>query len=546
MLVYTITCLQGKISYYITPLPDISCSQDPCLTLSQLAAKSIDNQSNVLLIFLSGNHSLDRELTLSGAHKFSMESLADEPVLIECRNQSDRLVVSETKFASITGLHFSGCGGNTITTVEELVVEDSTFQDVEGEGRGTALVLNHVNLAKITECLFISNKPNIDNEHHYEEKYLRDLYKLCNPQIEDNLSSVGGAISIAFSNVSFTNTKFAHNKADIGGALLAYQSIITTTRSIFSNNWAVCGGAMFTVDLPDNTDNSTYNINGSTLIVSSGVMDKSLVPLVSITGCTFSSNDAFLGGVMHTSGGLVNITSSTFSSNDAYSGGVMDLLGGAISITNSTFTLNNADKTGGVMVTSSGLFSITNSTFTSNTATFCGVLKSLYGVVNITNCTFTRNTAFLSSGVVATFRVSLTVTSSIFNNNTIAVGSGGALYTFGGSSSITNSTLTYNNAVPGDGGVIYTLGGSLTISSSTFTNNNAAGTGGVILTFGGSIISITCTTFSNNTAATFDGGVIFTSYGSLSITRSTVTSNKAARNGGVIFFTLSRSITEHY
>ena len=125
-----------SVELYITPSVDSLCPQDPCLNLSLFAADPSNctgNDTNVSLrlIFLPGNHTLERELSLYGADNFSIESKDNETVVIECASQSARLVVNETIFISIKGLHFVGCGGNTVTTVEELVVENTTFQGVE-------------------------------------------------------------------------------------------------------------------------------------------------------------------------------------------------------------------------------------------------------------------------------------------------------------------------------------------------------------------------------------------------------------------------------
>ena len=126
----------GRVELYITPSVDSSCPQEPCLTLSHFAADPSNyagNETNISLVFLPGNHTLEGELSLYAADDFSMESQDNETVVIECANQSAMFSVSESIFVSIKGLHFLSCASNTITTVEELVVEDTIFQGVEGE-----------------------------------------------------------------------------------------------------------------------------------------------------------------------------------------------------------------------------------------------------------------------------------------------------------------------------------------------------------------------------------------------------------------------------
>ena len=204
LLVHT-AFTNGTVELYITPSVDSSCPQDPCLTLSQFAADLSNytgNETNISLVFLPGNHTLEGELSLYGADNFSMESQDNETVVIECASRSARFIVNETTFVSIKRLHFIGCGVNTVTTVEELVVEDTIFQGVEGEGRGTALVLDEVMFAKITTSSFISNTPGNNSQQHYVRDFVRDQGNLIYLRLQPNDHvSVGGALLITSSNV---------------------------------------------------------------------------------------------------------------------------------------------------------------------------------------------------------------------------------------------------------------------------------------------------------------------------------------------------------
>ena len=88
----------------------------------------------------------------------------NETVVVDCGGQSGRLNISETTFAINKGLHFIGCGGNQVSKVGQLIVEDTIFHVVEG--RGTALVLNEVYAATIVQCSFLSNKHDSTFQHH--------------------------------------------------------------------------------------------------------------------------------------------------------------------------------------------------------------------------------------------------------------------------------------------------------------------------------------------------------------------------------------------
>ena len=522
--------------YYITPLPDIPCPKDPCLTLSQFATNSSKDSGHISLILLPGNHTLNRELILSGADNFTMASQEIEMVMIECMSPNERYIINETTFATIKGVHFIGCGGNTVTSVKELVVEDTIFQGVEGEGRGTALVLNQVNFTKISECSFISNTPGVNSEHHRVGEFIRDpfIFFFVLGLKEDDLVSVGGALLTTSSNVSVTKTKFVHNEAEIGGVLLAYKSIISISQCTHSYNRALyCGGVMATVESSVNIDNSIFSNNVATRKnYSLGGVIAAVNGSFDITSSSFTNNSAAKGGgVMYTFGASFDITSNTFTNDSAAYGGVMIASYGSFNITNSTFNNNSAAQRGGVMITSGGSFDITSSTFNNNCAAqHGGVMVTSDGSFDITDCTFTNNSAPMQGGVMWIKGGSFTITSSTFTNSTIR-GQGGVMWTEHGSFTITNST--FSRSAAGDGGVMSTEFGLFNINNSSFTNNSVTQFGGVIYsTFYGSFI-ITDSTFTSNAAP--QGGVMWTKGGSFNITSSTFTNNSAAPWGGVMY-----------
>ena len=230
------TIANSRVELYITPSVDSSCSQDPCLTLSQFAAgpsNYIGTETNISLVFLPGYHTLERELSPHGVKAFSMESQDNERAVIECVSQSARFVVNyETTFVSVKGLQLTSCASMTVSKVEKLVVEDTIFQGVKGEGRGTALFLNEVKFAKIIKSSFVSNLPGVNSERHRVGDFVRDQFTLNEVGLQPNDHvSVGGALAAISSNVSVTHTNFFLNTAEIGGALAAYQSNVTITQS---------------------------------------------------------------------------------------------------------------------------------------------------------------------------------------------------------------------------------------------------------------------------------------------------------------------------
>ena len=536
---------QSKVHYYIKPSLDIPCHKDPCLTLSQFAANSSSYTGQISVIFLPGNHTLNRELILSGADNFLMESQNSETVTIECLSQSERFIVNETTFAAIKGVHFIGCGENTVSTVEELRVEDTTFQGLEGEGRGSALVLNDVNFTKIIGCLFESNTPGANSQHHSVGEFIRDQGVLVSLRLGQNdRVSVGGALLITSSNVSVTNTKFVFNEAKIGGVLFAYKSFISISGCTHSYNRALHGGVVATVDSTVDLDSSNFSQNTATFEDSSGGgVIATFEGSFNITNSTFNNNSAGHSGVIRTFGGSFEIASSTFNNNSAvYGGGVMVTSGGSFNITNSNFNNNSAAYNGGVIVTYRGSFEITSSTFSNNSAdNHGGVMHTSDGSSNITNTTFNNNSANNNGGVMVTSGGSFDISHSTFNNNS-ADNIGGVIVTSGGSFDISNSTFN-NNSADNIGGVMVTSGGSFDISHSTFNNNSADNIGGVMVTSDGSF-EISHSTFNNNSAVQY-GGVMHTLRGSFNIISSSFSNNNAANNGGVMVTTVgSFNITD--
>ena len=130
-LVYAECECNYEVHYNIIPSQNAPCPQDPCLTISQFAANSSiyhGDEMSISLFYLPGNHNLDRELSLMEVGNISMTNNANESIMFECVGPSGRFVFNRTNFVLIKGLYFVGCGGNTVTQVNQFVVQDTIFQ----------------------------------------------------------------------------------------------------------------------------------------------------------------------------------------------------------------------------------------------------------------------------------------------------------------------------------------------------------------------------------------------------------------------------------
>ena len=548
--------------HYITPSPDDPCPQNSsCLTLSQFTARSSHNETDISLLFLPGNHTLDRELLLAQVNNFSMtkEGLDNETVYVECSTHYGRFRISETTSVSLKNLHFIGCGSNSVSQVKWLTITGTTFQGVQN--RNTVLELNEVSNATIVETYFHSNSlyyPNINQIYTTVSEILDYIYF--------QRSTTSGALYTTFCNVSIFSSKFMHNRADIGGALVAHNSSLQLARSTYSNNTATFGGVMVTsgstIDMENNmfinnavaesggvmvTYNDTFTIRSTTFNNNSadyisGVIatygDSSFV----IKNSTLNNNRAKFGGVMITFGdSSFNITNSMFTNNRAEYDGVMITFGdSSFNITNSTLNNNSAEYGGGVMFTlGDSSFNITNSTLNNNSAEYGGVILCQNGTFNVDNGNFNLNTVTnQGGGIIVLAQCSTYISNSTFDQNI------GSLYIF-------NSKLTlcgylkfenFTEALRPGNGITSQEGGAITSFQSTvifirksivhFAKNRASHGGAILATE--STIKISGETTIANNVANVDGGGISLKQSRLEIEGNCqIVNNVAVRGGGI-------------
>ena len=544
--------------HHIRPSLDHPCPQNSssCLTLSQFAANSSHNETDLSLAFLPGNHTLELlVLQLAHGHNFSMSKYAEEneTVFVKCTSQLGRFDVSITAHVTIKGLNFINCGNIRVSQVTWLTIIDSTFQNVEHER--TVLALDNIVTANIVRSQFLYNA--LDHHNSTTSPRLSDdglLDYVYHQRIKPS-----GILYTAFSNVTITSSRFIHNKADIGGALVAHNSTLYIYESAYINNTANFGGAMVTSASTINVDKSifthnsaqdsggvmmTFNdrlsISGTAFTQNSadkfaGVMITLGNSLIAVGNSNFTSNSATEGGVLRAyDDSSFNINNSTFTLNSATYGGVMATLGDSSSnISSCTFSSNSANE-GGVMRTSSDTsFSIRNSVFNFNSATYGGVIRAYdYSSFTICKSFFTSSSATYGGVMRTSDDTSFSISNSHFISNS-ANRYGGVISTLDYSSfNTTSSNFSFNSATYG-GVMAASQYSSFIINNGNFTSNSAT-YGGVISTYDNSLFIISKSNFTFSSAIR-SGGVMRTyDYSSFTITNSKFTSNSAARYGGVM------------
>ena len=553
--------------HYIRPSLDSPCPQNAssCLTLSQFAANFSHNETDISLLFLRGNHTLDRELLVHRTN-FSMSKYVkdNKRVYVECISQLGRFNVSEATSASIKSLHFIGCGSNRISKVTWLTIADSIFQDVEDNS--TVLELNRVDIANIERSQFLYNT--ID--YHTINISIHFLSKERLDYVYHHRNRPSGVLYTVFSNVSIISSWFMYNKADIGGALVAHNSSVHIDRSTLSYNTANFGGAIVTSASTIDIDSCTFtgniaHVGGGVMVTYNdkfticntnfiqnnayigGVMNTFGNSSVTMNNCNCTSNNASFSGVMETChNSLLNISNCTFTFNSAwYDGGVMFTWDNSLfTLSNCTFTCNSAYSNGGVMVIwNNSSFNISNSTFTSNSATqYAVIVTYITSVVNISNSTFINNRA-ISNAVAIIYCTGklLNLDSCNFSFNTLDR-DGGIIRSSQCSTNIVNCVFDHNVGL-----LVYAYNSNLTLSGeSKFENSNKAlitddvfFQGGVITSYQSTVVFTRYSTIYISSNQASDGGAILAiestiiMYGNTTIANNNLTTITNSSGGGI-------------
>ena len=317
-------------TYYITPTANSPCpGQQPCLSLSQLfsAEKRWNSDSNLTLIFLPGNHSLNSEQSIENVSESHMIGYTNHSTIIHC-GQLAKISFKMIELLVINGLKFVGCRGNKADSVQQFVIADSAFTHGENFNITGASVFELVNTsAVIINTSFIFN----GNGSYRGPIGLLQLFELQAPTSGvDIYAFVGGALIATQSNVTITDSYFEGNSAQIGGAIFVEKgSTMIVSKSLFINNHAsyshtpYMGGAIYCETSPYNSMNATTTtvfITNSSFIknlsYSKGGAIVAFNSYLAIHGSVFARNSAAaLGGAIWLQNARATIHKSHFSHN---------------------------------------------------------------------------------------------------------------------------------------------------------------------------------------------------------------------------------------
>ncbi|MBQ9161801.1 MAG: hypothetical protein IJX74_00855 [Clostridia bacterium] len=564
---------------------------------------TVDVVGSVLFIGYSSTVELYENVTVQNFCKVGNLRTLDEKYILSIENRiGGTLAVVASGTLNIYGGHYVN---NTIndegdtslgeeerhSTVGGLIFNNSnlniyggTFEANRGARGG---VIYSYRITRIFGGSFIGNEATVSGGVYYSPNSAQvHLYVGTTDGahgevvFSDNVArSSGGVIyaSTLTANVIYGHASFTNNSSTkgSGGAICMYGQLTVRDSSFEGNTATNRGGAVYA---------SKSSLN-------------SITRYVELTRCTFTANEATLGGSLslyassadYPEGAIATVTDCTFTGNKASLeiGNASSASGGAIyadrkvslTVKNGEFTENSAaTEAGAIYIAGESMATVTDSVMSSNTSGKHGgaiVVRSSYltldGVeitesiaaanggaiyvsyqsnreinskVEIKNSVLTSNTATSNGGAIYATRRSaledewniLTITDTVFKSNSAGV-NGGALSTLSKVGVyVENSEFTENTATvdeDGQGGAWYLAGSTVEINGATFSSNSANNAGGAL-----KITSSATVTMNNVTAAgnaSGNGGFIHVDEATLNIYNSDISANSSTKNGGAVY-----------
>jgi predicted outer membrane repeat protein len=512
-------------------------------------------ESDVSLIFLPGNHSLDSPLLVENCNSFRMGAIgtnSSDSTIIECKYlQGFNLEIGNVIDVRISGLLFIGCS-SSFHCSRQVWITGCTFSS----SQKTALKFVD-STAYVTKSLF---------SHNEGGGY----------QLERNsLATAGGAIFANMSTITIVNSSFHGNSAENGGAIYCHcngNNTLTLLNSTFTENAAAkCkvsrigtttyyGSVVYSKGCKVLINDSTFQNNLAAGVIEAGKYVQNgdthhhggvmalFKSSVSIHHSSFTHNRATKqGGVIFSKKSKIASTENDFYHNEAQSGGVIRGTKFKFSDRQSNFSKNEAHDVAGVLYCS-GFRSCTiifiRSVISLNNATKGNLIEVVHGRISIVKSIVTSNFV----GIVTGRNTQIEIINSEFANNLVG-GLISMLHLFQATQVQIVESNFINNSMDGGRGAVLRLESDhfakteVVINGSRFTNNSARvqGSGGVISysTFESNIVLVDCH-FDSNSAES-KGGVLYCdneriSHISIDISNCTF-HNNSAEDGGVLYAT---------
>ena len=507
-------------TYYIKPTPDTPCPAEPCLTLSEYAQGHFLT-SDTTLIFLPGNHSLDRDIAVANVTRFVMlgdsTSLPSIASTIVCKGPH------VFTFLNISQLHIyflqiTSCGSGTVpalsvVSVSQVQILGSVFQD----NRNASLLV----IGSMLNCSGTNFSSSLGTGLVLSEAYVE-----LHSSVFSNNS--GGGVNSTNSTLTLVgNNTFTNNTADFGGGISATESSIYINENIsfLDNSAGTSGGGVY-------LERSIFRLTcNGTMTFAGNIISGSDIS----TGVTGAG-----GGISALYSGINLEGSSTFRGNVAMNGGGVSV---QFSLLNCcgyiSFVNNSADGVGGGLLLSSSKEKLEGtSIFIRNTAHYAGGgIFAEYSIVSVEgDGRFINNSADVGGGIAIAYGDGLT----LIGNNSFA---GNWAYRDGGGINMQYTSLNSRGHINFTSNLGHVGGGLLSVNSSvklegniSFVTNTAYGAyyggGGLFAVY--SNVSVEGDGRFINNSAKYGGGVAVGNGSSLTLDGSnTFAGNKADQGGGI-------------
>ena len=391
LLLFVLPLCWAQTTYYVTPTPETPCPGEPCHTLSEYVAQVGEYfTSYTMLMFLSGNHTLEKSVSIE--KQINLSLIGDSSSLPQV---TSRIICSQP--ASINFYNTSN-----------LVISSLAFISCGKSDTGPAVMVNLAPHAKLTNCLFQSNT----NINLFVGVGGALAFKDSSSIVISESTFIGntipftsgGGIYLFLSSARLTGNSFLNNTCSgWGGGVYSEMSTVTITDNTFINNTASYGGAI-------EVYKSSVSVTSSTLMDNTagkwgGGVDLFKTDLVLFSDNTFLSNLAHFGGGLSISksDATITITMNVFSGNHAVNKGGGGLIySGNVTFRENSFINNYAGYNGaGISVDQDDDFvsvSLTQNSFMNNIGGGWAVYMNSTNATTLFNNTFMNNTGSVLNG----------------------------------------------------------------------------------------------------------------------------------------------------
>jgi predicted outer membrane repeat protein len=529
--------------YYVKPDNSTSiCPGVPCLTLGQVTDRYFTTGSTFL--FLSGNHSLQTELRLTGINDITLKGLTlgngsfaatiilGKRAAIVCHNasnfriegltfilckyrcekesflrflSSDRVTISNSTFGNETLANVKSVySQNSNTTVLNCVFKGNSDSD----GSGGAMEISGGSTSAIIGTTFTGNRGRFGGAIYSSNSM---LYLSGNIFEENRSSSSAGALYCSggtlalIGNNYFTRNSVAYSVHGysldkVGGAIHINSMgrlVFSAGNSFFSENEAFGGGGIVTVD--------------STMVCEGGAR------------VHFRGNRATYGGGIHMVKTQVDtrFCELSFTSNIAVESGGAMAIGYSyrryipiddkhVVYVTGSFVENRAQNGGAMFINNENVV-LKQVNITGNSGSALCIYDSTVRVEYYSSTVFTNNTGEFGGAIYSSNSILRFTGRNYFDSNSAV--SGGAVYLLYGSADFQGGATFIRNSAERYGGALYVVRTAINIEGTgDFTLNFAGKDGGAVyIKSDGSLLTMKVQTklnFSFNAALGNGGGLL--------------------------------------